>query len=145
MRAVCVRCGVEKDHYTQVCASCGNRPDGDGLLVAWIASEENLDNAALQALSRRIGNGEALRPSKKMLQKARRALGREISTDVGLSVAQRVALLGCSLLLTPLVGWTCFFWWRSDRPRAAWQALALSLPPSVLFTGIWIYAIVNAA
>lgn len=143
MKAVCVRCGAEKDHYGNVCPACGNRPDGDGLLVAWIASDAHLDAVALAAVGKRIAAGEPLRPSAAMLTKARRALGRAIGTDAGLTLGQRALLLGCSLLFTPLVGWTCFFWWRTEHPRSAWQALGLSLPPSVLFTCIWIYAILE--
>ena len=143
MKAVCVRCGAEKAHYGNVCPSCGNRPDGEGLLVAWIASDANLDEAALAATSRRIAAGEPLRPSAAMLQKARRALGREISTDEGLTVLQRFLLLGCSIVFTPFVGFTCFFWWRTEHPRSAWQALGLSLPPSVFFTAMWVYAVLE--
>lgn len=50
-----------------------------------------------------------------------------------MTLNQRLALLATSLLLTPLVGWTLWFTWRGRRPRAALEALALSLPASVLF------------
>lgn len=141
MKAVCVRCGMEKDHYAHVCPACGNRPDGDGMLVAWLASTEHVDAAVLPKIAAQIQAGHPFRPSSSKLREAQRALGRVISTDAGLTVAQRLGILLCSLVFTPLVGWTCFFWWRTERPRAAWQALGLSLPFTVLFTGIWGYAI----
>lgn len=141
MKAICVRCGMEKDHYGHVCPACGNRPDGDGMLVAWLASTEHLPAEMLEKVASQIQQGHPFRPSAAKLKLARKALGREISTDAGLTVGQRAALVACSILFTPLVGWTCFFWWRTERPRAAWQALALSLPFTVLFTGLWGYAI----
>ena len=141
MKAVCVRCGMEKDHYAHVCPSCGNRPDGDGMLVAWLASTEHVAPEVLPRIAAQIQSGHPFRPSSAKLKQARRALGREIGTDTGLTVPQRLGVLACSVLFTPLVGWTCFFWWRTERPRAAWQALGYSLPFTVFFTGFWGYAI----
>ncbi len=136
---ICVKCGADKPRFDGVCATCGHRPADEGLLVAWLLSEANLGVPEREAAARRITAGESIRPSAKMLRKARRALGRDLASDPGLTVGQRVALLSCSLLLTPLVGWTCWFWLRRDRPRAALQSLALSLPPTVLLTAIWLY------
>ena len=135
-RAVCVKCGSERARFDQICPSCGHRPDGEGMLVAWLLSSENLGDAELTGVAERIRHGEAIRPSGRMLDKARRALGQHFSTDEGLSNPQRIGLLATSLFLTPLVGWVLFAWWWSNRPRAALQALALSLPASVLFAGI---------
>lgn len=139
MRAVCVRCGGSRQGYASVCPACGHRPEGDGLLVAWLLSSANLDESGLDAVAARVRSGESIRPSAKMLKKARRALGQDLASDPGLTLGQRAALFACSILLTPLVGWTCWLWWRADRPRAALQALSLSLPPTVLFTAIWIW------
>lgn len=138
-RAVCVRCGGDRVDYSQVCPACGHRPAGDGLLVAWLLSDANLGRAALDAAAARIRAGEPIRPTPNMLAKARRALGQDLSSDPGLSVGQRALIASCSLVLTPLVGWTCWWWWREDRPRAALQALAMSLPFTVLFTAIWFW------
>lgn len=136
---ICIKCGAEKPAFGAVCSACGHRPADEGLLIAWLLSEANLDERKRRAAARRIADGESIRPSAKMLRVARRALGRDLSSDPGLSVAARLALLCCSLLLTPLVGWTCWWWWRGERPRAALQSLALSLPPTVLMTAIWLY------
>lgn len=142
-KAVCVQCGDPKSSWEQVCPGCGGRPEGDGLLVAWIASEHNLTASQLQSVSARIRAGEPFRPSKRMFGRARAALGQNLASDTGLSWRQRGGLLATSLLFTPLVGWTCFFWWRRERPRAAMQALALSLPFTVLFTGLWVVTILR--
>jgi len=77
--------------------------------------------------------GEAIRPHQASLDVARRALGSHFATDEGLSLAQRLGLLATSLFLTPLLGLVLALSWRTERPRAAMQALALSLPFSLLF------------
>lgn len=139
-RAVCVRCGSLRADYRQICPHCGHRPEAEGLLVSWLLSDENLDEAQLEAASRRVRGGESIRPSERMLERARRALGTHFTSDPGLSVGERFALLATSVLLTPLVGWVLWFWWRGRKPRAALQALALSLPATAFFTvlGIWL-------
>jgi len=134
-RAICVKCGGERSRFDQICPSCGHRPDGEAMLIAWLLSDQNLDDEGLTQVAARVRRGESIRPSAAMLKKARRALGQHFSTDEGLTNGQRVTLLMTSLFLTPLVGWVLFVWWWSTRPRAALQALALSLPVTVLFTG----------
>jgi hypothetical protein len=130
-RSVCLRCGGPKAAYDAICASCGHVPEGEGLLVAWLLSEAHLDGAGLEAAAARVRAGEVIRPSEKMLDRARRALGRHAAEDAGLDVGARATLLATSLLLTPLVGLTAAWWWRETRPRAAAQALAMSAPVSV--------------
>lgn len=142
-RAVCVRCGTERSDYRQICPECGHRSEGEGLLVAWLLSDQNLDSDGLAQVQSRIRGGEAIRPSQKMLRKARRALGQHIETDEGLSMRDRLLLLGTNLVFTPLVGWVLMAWWWGTRPRAALQALALTLPVSVLFFAIVVYSLVT--
>ena len=138
--AVCGRCGGRKADFDRVCPHCGFRPEGDGLLIAWLLSTRHRDTASLDAVSERIRGGETVRPSAKMLATARRALGRSWASDPGLDTRQRLALLATSLLVTPLVGLMLAVWWYGTKPRAALQALALSLPASVLFfaLGVWL-------
>ena len=142
MRAVCSRCGGQKPDFDHTCPTCGFRPDGDGLLVAWLLSTHHRDADQLDAIAGRIRAGEVVKPSRRMLDQARRALGRSWATDQGMTRGQRTALIATSLFLTPLVGWVLAGWWREQRPRAALQALALSLPASVLFfgLGLWMMA-----
>ena len=116
-----------------VCARCGHRPVDDGLLVAWLLSAEHLSEDQFESVSERIKSGETIRPSTKQLRKARKALGRSFTSDPGLTGTQRLLLLALSFGLTPLPAWVCFFWWISARPRAAWQALSIGVPASVVF------------
>ena len=135
-RAVCVRCGGFRANYRLICPHCGHRADGEGLLIAWLLSSEHLGDEQLEQAAERVRGGESIRPSERMLERARRALGTHFSSDPGLDTGQRIALLFTSLLLTPLVGWVLWFWWRRSRPRAAIQALGLSLPATAIFTAL---------
>jgi hypothetical protein len=135
-RAVCIRCGADKLSYDRICPSCGQRPEGEGLLVAWLLSDAHLNAEQLDRAASRVRRGEAIRPSDKMLALARLKLGTH-QPDLGLPPLQRRALLATSLLLTPLVGFTLWFWWRESRQRAATEALWLSLPASAL-TLLWV-------
>jgi hypothetical protein len=138
MLAICVRCGGRKPDYNSTCPACGFRPEGDGLLVSWLLSTHHRDAASLADVAERIQAGETVRPSSRMLAEAKRALGRSWASDPGLDMRQRLALLATSILLTPLVGLTLSVWWYGTRPRAALQALALSLPASLIFLALGI-------
>lgn len=138
MRAVCVRCGGERARYDQVCPACGFRPEGEGLLVAWLLSAEHLSSDELDRVKARVLAGEGIRPTERMLEQARRATGAHFATDVGLSGRARLALVAVSFGLTPLPAWVLAAWWWNERPRAARQALALALPASVVSTAaVW--------
>ncbi len=140
-RAVCLRCGSDKSSSGGVCPSCGHRPAGEGLLVAWLLSEDHLPAEKLERAAARIRRGESIRPSDDMLDRARVALGRHASADPGMPRRQRMALLATSLVLTPAVGWMLWWWWAEERPRSATQALWLSAPASVFFTALvsWLW------
>jgi len=130
---------MRAEHY-QVCPKCGHRPSGEGLLVAWLLSSHHLDEAALKDVSERIAGGEAIRPTERMLNKARRASGMTFGTDPGLTNPQRMALLATSLLLTPLLAWACFGCWLTTHPRSAWQSFSVALPGTLVYgaLGLWI-------
>lgn len=132
-RAICIQCGSNRGAFDQTCPSCGHHPEGDGRLVAWLLSDQHLTPEQLDQVQHRVRAGEAIRPSRESLDLARRALGSHFTTDEGMTVAQRLGLLATSLILTPLPGLVLALWWRTQRPRAAMQALALSLPFSLLF------------
>jgi hypothetical protein len=133
-RAVCVRCGQIRSDFRQICPSCGHRAEGEGLLIAWLLSDAHLPAEQLASVAERVRAGESIRPSERMLDLARQRLGRNFETDPGMNAKERLLLLATSLLITPLVGWTLWWWWRTERPRASSQALALSMPATVLFT-----------
>lgn len=137
--AICVRCGGERRDFDQICPACGHTPNGEGRLVAWLLSSENLEASELRGVQVRIRAGETIRPSGRMLEKARRSLGQHFTTDAGMSTGQRLGLLATSVFLTPMVGWVLFVWWWKIRPRAAIQALALSLPATVGFAILVLY------
>lgn len=145
MSAVCIRCGAVRDGFDQICPRCGHRAEGEGLLVAWLLSSANLPSDELDAVAARIAAGEVVRPSARQIEKARRALGRHFASDPGLSTNERLLLLACGLTLTPLVGYVLAAWWRADRPRAAVQALALSVPASVLYFTLVAWSILRRA
>ena len=138
-----MKCGGQRGAFRQVCPACGHRPEGEGLLVAWLLSSENLDSDSLDSVAKRILEGESIRPSGRMLERARRALGSHIASDPGLGARVMLALFAVHLVLTPLVGWVLFAWWRQTRPRAALQALALAVPVTVLFTGVFLWLLIG--
>lgn len=133
MNAACLRCGSSKPAYDAVCSGCGHRPEGEGLLVAWLLSDAHLDETELARASERLKGGDPVRPSDAMLDHARKALGRHATRDKGMPSRERAILLSTSILLTPLVGLTLWLWWREERPRSSIQAFWLSAPVSVIF------------
>lgn len=139
MRAVCVRCGGERTAFDATCPACGHRPLDDGLLVAWLLSSEHLAPTELDRVQERIRKGDPPRPTPRMLETARKALGAHFATDLGLSSRDRLLLLAVSLALTPLPAWVLAAWWWNDRPRAARQALGLALPVTVASTAALVY------
>ncbi len=137
LTAACARCGVVRVGFANLCPSCGTVVDADGRLVAWLLSGHNLDAAGVIAVGLRIRAGEAVVPTERSLDKARRALGRHLATDPGLSRWEGVAILFTSLLLTMLPGVVAAWWWRDTRPRAARMALALAVPSGFLVAVLW--------
>lgn len=140
-RAVCVRCGASRTEFRDICPGCGYRPEGEGVLIAWLLSDGNLDEAGLDAVAARVKAGEPPRPTSRMLDRARRALGGDLESDPGLGSTERIGLLVVSMLLTPLPALTMAAWWWRDRPRAAVQALALAIPSAAVFGIAVIWAI----
>ena len=142
-RAVCARCGDSRTDFREVCPACGFRSDGEGVLLAWLLSSAHFDDKQLDAASQRIKKGEPLRPTEAMFDRARRALGEDLSTDAGLTTQQRLGLLVMSLLITPLPAWVMAVWWWRSRPRAALQSLALAVPCSAAFVTLWLWTLLG--
>jgi hypothetical protein len=127
-RAICVRCAAEREDWRAICPSCGHRAVGEGLLVAWLLSDQNLDAAGLAEAAGRIRSGQGVRPSQRMLDRARGALGASFSSDPGLGWRGILGLAALGLVATPLPGLVLWAWWLRTRPRSAWQALVASVP-----------------
>lgn len=138
-RAVCARCGHDKPAYDVVCGGCGDRPEGDALLVAWLLSREHLDDPDLDHAAARVRQGHPVRPSAAQLERARTALGTQPAGDAGLSVAAWIGVAAASVVVTSAPGWATWWWWRTERPRTARQVLAASLVGAAAFMA-WAWA-----
>ncbi|MBN2799968.1 MAG: hypothetical protein JXX28_12550 [Deltaproteobacteria bacterium] len=132
LHAICLRCGGPKGALGEVCPSCGHRPEGEGLHVAWLLSDQHLDQVGLALASQRIRDGELVQPSAQLLQTARRALRADLATDPGLTAGDWAKVTLGVALLSPLLGYALWFGWRERRPRAARQALWLAIPMSAV-------------
>lgn len=78
-----------------------------------------------------------IRPSRRMLKVAQRALGQSWMSDGGLTLPEKMMVLVFGFLCTPLPGLLWGFWWRGRRPRSAAQSVLLSLPAALCFTA-WV-------
>ena len=137
-RAVCVRCGAVGNDFRALCPACGHRPEGDGLLLAWLLSENALSTMQLEDVARRVRAGETIKPSTRMLERAKQALYGE--KDDGLTWGQRAFVLYSSLLFTAMPGMLWAWWYRNEKPRAAKQVFLLSFPAGVLATLVMLWA-----
>ena len=140
MNAACHRCGGEKGGPFVPCKSCGFTPLHDDRSVAWLFSIHHLTEAELQDASERIRRGDVPDPSQELRDQAREAMGAAPLPDTARVPLKRGELVGLgltNLLLTPLAGYAVWFGLRKSRPRAAQQALMLTVPMSLLLTLVW--------
>lgn len=103
--------------------------------MAWLFSDKYLGPDELNAAAVRIRGGARPDPGQSRLTEARRALGvSPLVVDSGPRLApfEVLLLLLGDLLFTPLVGVAIWFGMRQSRPRAARQALFLTLPVALL-------------
>lgn len=139
--AVCHRCGGSKKGPLVPCKSCGFTPTGEDRPVAWLFSAHHLDAEELADAAKRVRSGEQPEPSRSLREQARHAMGAAPLTDAAKTPfgAGWLLLLGIgNLMLTPLVGYAVWFGLREERPRAARQALALTLPISAALGIAWV-------
>ena len=134
---MCVRCGRVRADYLSVCPGCGERPEGEARQIAWLLSAHHLEMSELEQVSERVRGGEVIRPSRRMLKVAQRALGQSWASDSGLTLGEKLTVLAVGFLCTPLPGLVWGFWWRVRRPRSAAQSVLLSLPAALCFTA-WV-------
>lgn len=126
---VCLLCGSLKEAVTTACTVCGHLPQEDEIRLAHLFSAAHLSPEELDEASERIASGQ--RPAPKMHL-------REASTEEGLVAKEWAWLVGGNLLLTPMLGFAHWWGWRSFRPRAAQQALVLSLGMAGILGLMWI-------
>jgi hypothetical protein len=115
--AVCLLCGSLKEAVKLPCGECGHTPRDEEMELAHLFSLRHLNADELQAAGARIAAGE--RPAPQVHQRERR-------TGPGLERREFLWVALGSVILTPLLGFTCWWGWRTNRPRAARQTLWVS-------------------
>lgn len=139
--AVCHRCGGTKKAPLVPCKECGFTPTGPDRALAWLFSENHLDAAELREAAQRIRAGERPDPSRALQAEARAGMGAAPLNDRGARPLppRTLLLVGLgNLLMTPLTGYAVWFGLREDRPVAARQALAVTVPVSAALALAWL-------
>lgn len=139
--AICHRCGGDKRGPLVPCKTCGFTPTSDERPVAWLFSAHHLDTDELLEAARRVRSGDRPEPSKALREEARVGMGAAPLTDAAKEPLRpsTLLLIGLgNLLLTPLAGYAVWFGLREERPRAARQALTLTLPISAALGLAWV-------
>jgi len=142
--AVCHRCGADKAGPFVPCKACGFTPTGDDRAIAWLFSTHHLTEADLETARTRVLNGVRPDPSKALKDAARLQMGaapldEEARRPFPPSTLALLAL--ADLLLTPLAGYAVWLGLRTKRPRAARQALFVTLPISLVMLVLWVGAV----
>jgi len=137
MSAVCHRCGGTKAQPLVPCPFCNVIPRGDERPVAWLFSSAHLDEAELKLASERIRSGEIPDPSKSLRTFAARHL-QPTRNNQTLTLRQQLGLVALNVGLTPLSGLAVWWGLSAKRPRAAHQALRITVPVMIVFSAIWI-------
>jgi hypothetical protein len=138
--AVCHRCGSDKLGALVPCKTCGYVPSGADRTVAWLFSEHHLSGPELVAAAERVRAGERPEPSRALREQARLAMGAAPTLERAaqpLSLSHKLLIFFANLLLTTLAGYAVWFGLRESRPRAAREALLLTVPLSALFSLLW--------
>ena len=123
------------------CKTCSFTPTGDERPVAWLFSAHHLAVDELLEAAKRVRAGDRPEPSKALRGQARVGMGAAPLTDTAKEPlgTNSLLMLGLgNLLLTPLAGYAVWFGLREERPRAARQALLLTLPMSAALAIAWV-------
>jgi hypothetical protein len=142
--AVCHRCGADKAGPFVPCKACGFTPTGDDRAIAWLFSTHHLTEAELEVARARVLNGVRPDPSKALKDAARDQMGaapldEEARRPFPPSTLALLALV--DVVLTPLAGYAVWLGLRTKRPRAAKQALFVTLPISIVLLVLWMGAV----
>lgn len=146
VRAVCHRCGGPKKGPLIPCKTCSFTPTGEERPIAWLFSAHHLTDAELDETTARILAGEQPDPSKALSDGARVAMGAAPLTDDARRPLRTgtLILIGLgNLLLTPLLGFAFWFGLIEERPRAARQALTITLPMSLALALVWLVVVAS--
>ena len=140
--AVCQQCGAPKRAPLIPCKKCQFVPSGDERAIAWLLSREYLSETELSEASRRITE-ERQRPdpSQALIYRAKESMGAldfEQTQNHPLSNHELWALGIANFLLTPLTGLAVWHGLQEERPRAANQALKLTVPIAVTLALVWV-------
>ena len=142
MKAVCHRCGGIKAGPFLPCPDCLHTPRDDDRALAWLFSSAHLSADELALAAHRIQAGEQPEPPPRLIEhaKANIASGRA-GGGTPLSQRQVLALGVGSLVLTPLVGLSVWWGFRTVRPVAARQALRITVPIGAVMGALWLSVI----
>lgn len=137
MSAICHRCGGTKALPLVPCPFCNSIPKGDERPVAWLFSSAHLSDDELKLASVRIRSGESPDPSRSLRAFASRNL-QPTRDDQALTTRQQLGLVVLNVGLTPLSGLAVWWGLSSTRPRAARQAMRITVPVLVALSAAWL-------
>ena len=136
MNAVCHRCGGEKAGPLVQCGLCNFAPSGSERATAWLFSSAHLSPDELRLAGSRVRNGELPDPSAAL--KALAFPHIQPRTDAQpLTRREQAAIAALNVVLTPLAGLAIWWGLHEERPRAARQALRVSVPVAVAMGALW--------
>ncbi len=133
-RAICLRCGDDKDVALVRCRRCGHQPSGEERELAVLCSALVLDPSQLTEVQHRLRRGEALKPSVTLLNRARAVLYGEPARSLSRKELGLLAL--ANGVVTPLLGWAV--WWRYRHVPAGRQAALITAPIHALWVLLWV-------
>ncbi len=126
--ALCLLCGSLKETVESPCAECGHRSREEEIELAHLFSSGNLSGDELVVAGERIASGERPAP---------RAHHREQRIGPGLARRELALVSLGNLVFTPLLGFTCWWGWRSSRPSAARQVLGVTSLTAIALGVCW--------
>jgi hypothetical protein len=128
LEALCLLCGSLKETVESPCSDCGHQSREEEMELAHLFSLRNLSREDLVAAGERIASGDRPAP---------RVHHREQRVGPGLAPREMALVSLGNLVFTPLVGFTCWWGWRNNRPRAARQVLGVTSLIAIVLGLCW--------